>query len=171
MEDQYLVCDQPMGRLRPMLDILKDKLGQDGFQRLVIFTTRIDEINADFQQTGWKHRRNMLKTLLDAAKRPGQVIICQYKSNRQLKRPVTPESIPPGDLVEGSNDAGVSRRRPPGKLRPALLSSSVAESLPGWTKTDHSPSLRLRSLETSAFGFEGEVSPPVDWTDDPDLRR
>src|SRR5439155_26860251 len=90
LEDQYLVCDKPMNKLRSMLDILKAKLNEDGFQRLVIFSTRIDEINDAFQRTGWKHRSNIINTLLGAAKRPGQVVSCQYKSNRQLNRNIPP---------------------------------------------------------------------------------
>jgi phosphatidylserine/phosphatidylglycerophosphate/cardiolipin synthase-like enzyme len=84
LEDQYLVCDQPMGQLVSLLELLKAKVGQSGFERLVILTTRIDEINGEFQGTAWAHRSAFLRDLHAAA--PDKVAICQYKSNKQIGR-------------------------------------------------------------------------------------
>jgi phosphatidylserine/phosphatidylglycerophosphate/cardiolipin synthase-like enzyme len=92
IEDQYLVCDQAMGKLDSMLELLKRKVGQPGFQRLVILTTRIDEINGPeaFQGTAWAHRSSFLRELHAAG--PDKVAICQYKSNKQLGRGDCPNS-------------------------------------------------------------------------------
>jgi phosphatidylserine/phosphatidylglycerophosphate/cardiolipin synthase-like enzyme len=83
MEDQYLVNDMSMGKLDPILTPLVAKVKESNFKKLIIFCTRIDEINKDFQFTAWEHRRNFIQRLLDAGKE--KVVVCQYKSNDQLK--------------------------------------------------------------------------------------
>jgi phosphatidylserine/phosphatidylglycerophosphate/cardiolipin synthase-like enzyme len=83
MEDQYLVCDEKMGKLDPILNALVDKVKESNFKKLIILCTRIDDINPGFQFTGWAHRRNFIKSLLDAGKE--KVIVCQYKSRDELK--------------------------------------------------------------------------------------
>jgi phosphatidylserine/phosphatidylglycerophosphate/cardiolipin synthase-like enzyme len=84
IEDQYLVCDQPMGQLAGMLDVLKSRLKESSALRLVVLTTRIDEINPEFQGTAWAHRGPFLRDLHAAA--PDRVAICQYQSQKELGR-------------------------------------------------------------------------------------
>jgi phosphatidylserine/phosphatidylglycerophosphate/cardiolipin synthase-like enzyme len=78
LEDQYLVCDERMGNLDSILKLLTDKVKSDDFKKIIIFCTRIDDINDEFQGTGWKHRNNFISTLVAAS--PSKVEICQYKS-------------------------------------------------------------------------------------------
>lgn len=78
MEDQYLVCDGKMGSLDSMLTLLVNKLKEDQFKKLILFCTRIDDINDEFQGTAWKHRNNFISQLAAAA--PDKVEICQYKT-------------------------------------------------------------------------------------------
>lgn len=85
MEDQYLVCDMPMGQYKSMLSILIDKIKSPKFEKLIIFCTRIDDINNEFQQTGWKHRNNFISSLLAANSE--KVEICQYKRKDDLNCP------------------------------------------------------------------------------------
>lgn len=77
MEDQYLVNDSTMGNMDSMLTLLINKVKEEGFKKLILFTTRIDDINDEFQGTGWKHRNNFITQLIAAA--PTKVEICQYK--------------------------------------------------------------------------------------------
>jgi phosphatidylserine/phosphatidylglycerophosphate/cardiolipin synthase-like enzyme len=92
IEDQYLVCDQSMGNsqkgpfLVSVLDLLKAKVAKNDFKKLVILATRIDEINDDFQNTGWAHRSSFIRDLHGAAGGQDKVAICQYKSNKQIGR-------------------------------------------------------------------------------------
>jgi phosphatidylserine/phosphatidylglycerophosphate/cardiolipin synthase-like enzyme len=90
VEDQYLVCDQPMGQgkgqLDSVLELLKAKVAESNFKKLVILSTRIDEINDDFQNTGWAHRSSFIRDLHAIAPGLDKVAICQYKSNKQLGR-------------------------------------------------------------------------------------
>jgi phosphatidylserine/phosphatidylglycerophosphate/cardiolipin synthase-like enzyme len=85
MEDQYLVCDNPMGSNKSVLDLLIEKLKSTSFKKLIIFTTRIDDINKEFQFTGWKHRNNFITSLIVAG--GNKVEICQYKSKEKLGCP------------------------------------------------------------------------------------
>lgn len=78
MEDQYLVCDDRMVSLDSMLDLLVNKVKQEGFKKLILFCTRIDDINDELQGTAWKHRSNFISQLVAAA--PDKVEICQYKT-------------------------------------------------------------------------------------------
>jgi len=78
MEDQYLVCDEKMGGLDSMLTLLLNKLKDENFKKLILFCTRIDDINDEFQGTGWKHRNNFITQLTSAA--PSKVEVCQYKT-------------------------------------------------------------------------------------------
>lgn len=82
LEDQYLVSDTKMGSLASVLDLLVAKVKEKEFKKLVIFTTRIDDINDEFQFTGWAHRGNIIRSLVSAA--PDKVSISQYKSRRSL---------------------------------------------------------------------------------------
>jgi phosphatidylserine/phosphatidylglycerophosphate/cardiolipin synthase-like enzyme len=82
LEDQYLVNDVAMGKLGPIVDQLVKKLGEPGFKKLVVLCTRIDDINGEFQGTGWAHRRNFVKKLTDAAY--DKVVVCQYKTRGTL---------------------------------------------------------------------------------------
>ena len=54
VEDQYLVCDKFMGALEPISDALARKLQSPDFKKLIIFCTRIDEINEELLLTGWR---------------------------------------------------------------------------------------------------------------------
>lgn len=82
LEDQYLVNDDAMGRLAPIVDLLVEKLAQPGFKKLIVLCTRIDDINGEFQGTGWAHRKNFVKRLTDAAH--DKVVVCQYRSRGDL---------------------------------------------------------------------------------------
>ena len=77
MEDQYLICDEKMGSLDSILILLVNKLKEDGFKKLVLFATRMDDINDDLQFVAWKHRNNFISQLIAAA--PAKVEVCQYK--------------------------------------------------------------------------------------------
>lgn len=83
IEDQYLVCDEKMGRLDSILTLLVNKLKNQDFKKLIIFCTRIDDINDEFLGTGWKHRKNFISTLLNAAY--DKVEICQYTSKGRVE--------------------------------------------------------------------------------------
>lgn len=83
LEDQYLVSDVPMGRTVPVLDLLVRKVKEPQFKKLIVLCTRIDDINEEFQGTGWNHRQNFLKSLIDAGNE--KVVFCQYKSRGVLK--------------------------------------------------------------------------------------
>jgi phosphatidylserine/phosphatidylglycerophosphate/cardiolipin synthase-like enzyme len=84
VEDQYLVNDVKMGPYASILDLLVDKLrSSKTFKKLIIFCTRIDDINDEFQGTGWGHRRNFIRSLVDAGHE--KVVVCQYKSRGALK--------------------------------------------------------------------------------------
>jgi len=93
MEDQYLVCDEKMGNLEPIVTPLVQKVKESNFKKLIILCTRIDEINRDFQFTGWEHRRNFIKRLLDAGKE--KVVVCQYRSNDDLKSGIKDDFVSP----------------------------------------------------------------------------
>lgn len=77
MEDQYLVNDDKMGNLDSMLTLVINKVKEEGFKKLILFTTRIDDINDEFQGTGWKHRNNFISKIIAA--NPTKVEVCQYK--------------------------------------------------------------------------------------------
>ncbi len=85
LEDQYLVCDMAMGKLKSMLDMLSEKLREPKFKKLIIFCTRIDDINDEFQGTGWKHRNNFVSSLVSAES--NKVEVCQYKSKGNVGCP------------------------------------------------------------------------------------
>lgn len=85
LEDQYLVCDEKMGVLDSMLDLLINKVKQETFEKLVIFCTRIDDINDEFLGTGWAHRNRFISALIAAGKE--KVIVCQYKNKRDANAP------------------------------------------------------------------------------------
>jgi phosphatidylserine/phosphatidylglycerophosphate/cardiolipin synthase-like enzyme len=78
MEDQYLVCDEKMGSLDSLLNLLIQKVKSTEFKKIIIFCTRIDDINDEFQGTGWKHRNNFISSLIAAAQ--DKVEVCQYKT-------------------------------------------------------------------------------------------
>jgi len=61
-----------------MLTVLVNKVTQEGFKKLILFTTRVDDINDEFQGTAWQHRDNFISQLVAAA--PSKVEICQYKT-------------------------------------------------------------------------------------------
>ncbi|MGB7982575.1 MAG: hypothetical protein WCF36_17475 [Candidatus Nanopelagicales bacterium] len=82
LEDQYLVADLTIGRLTSVLELLIAKVQEKQFKKLVILTTRIDDINEEFQFTGWAHRGNIIGSLAAAA--PDKVVITQYKSRKDL---------------------------------------------------------------------------------------
>ena len=85
LEDQYLVNDAKMGSYAPILELLVNKLrdSHTTFKKLIIFCTRIDDINDEFQGTGWAHRQNFIRSLVDAGHE--KVVVCQYKSRGALK--------------------------------------------------------------------------------------
>jgi phosphatidylserine/phosphatidylglycerophosphate/cardiolipin synthase-like enzyme len=83
LEDQYLVCDERMGSHASVLELLVAKVKQQQFKKLVVFCTRIDDINDEFQRTGWKHRNSFVRSLLEADR--DKVVVCQYKSRRELR--------------------------------------------------------------------------------------
>lgn len=85
IEDQYLVCDKPMGMHKSMLDLLIDKVKESNFKKLIIFCTRIDDINEEFQGTGWAHRNNFIQSLASAGN--DKVVVCQYKSKGSVGAP------------------------------------------------------------------------------------
>lgn len=93
LEDQYLVCDQPMGSLPPMLDHLVAKLKEPQFKKLIVLGTRLDEINIDFQGTAASHRRAFVEALVAAG--GDKVVICQYKSNAALSSGIGPPEASP----------------------------------------------------------------------------
>lgn len=82
LEDQYLVCDMTMGSAASLLDLLVNKVRESNFKKLIIFCTRIDDINDEFQRTGWSHRNNFILSLVNAGNE--KVVICQYKSRGDL---------------------------------------------------------------------------------------
>jgi phosphatidylserine/phosphatidylglycerophosphate/cardiolipin synthase-like enzyme len=82
MEDQYLVNDDKMGSMDSMLTLLLNKLKEDQFKKLILFTTRIDDINKEFLGTAWKHRNNFITKLVSAA--PSKVEVCQYKQKGKV---------------------------------------------------------------------------------------
>ena len=82
LEDQYLVCDQDMGKLESVLSLLVKKLKEKDFKKLIILCTRIDEINEEFIGTGWEHRNHFIQALLKTAR--NKVEICQYKDHRSF---------------------------------------------------------------------------------------
>jgi phosphatidylserine/phosphatidylglycerophosphate/cardiolipin synthase-like enzyme len=88
LEDQYLVCDQPMTSgsvtLRAMADVLADKLQSAAFKKLVVFCPRLASINTDMLGVAGPHRRNFIQKLVAAG--GNKVVVCQYKSNRALGR-------------------------------------------------------------------------------------
>ena len=65
-----------------MLDVLVDKVSKRDFKKLIVLTTRIDDINADFQFTAWAHRRKFVEALVRAG--GSLVVVCQYRSKRDL---------------------------------------------------------------------------------------
>jgi len=83
LEDQYLVCDMKMGSNASLLDLLVNKVRERNFKKIIIFCTRIDDINDEFQGTGWAHRKNFIDSLVSAGN--DKVVICQYKSRETLK--------------------------------------------------------------------------------------
>lgn len=85
LEDQYLVCDAKMGPHESVLDLLVKKVREQQFKKLIIFCTRIDDINDEFQGTGWGHRRNFIQSLVAAGHE--KVVVCQYKSRGALNVP------------------------------------------------------------------------------------
>ena len=85
MEDQYLVCDKAMGKYKSMLDLLIDKVKDSKFKKLILFCTRIDDINDEFQGTGWVHRSNFISSLVSAGN--NKVVVCQYKSKGSMNAP------------------------------------------------------------------------------------
>ena len=88
LEDQYLICDQPMGQLRSVLDLLVDKVKQNPFKKLIILCTRLDEINEEHQGLAAPHRRQFVERLASAG--GPKVVICQYKSNEALGTGIGP---------------------------------------------------------------------------------
>jgi phosphatidylserine/phosphatidylglycerophosphate/cardiolipin synthase-like enzyme len=83
LEDQYLVNDSKMGSNAAILDLFVNKLRTSKtFKKLIIFCTRIDDINDEFQGTGWAHRQNFIRSLVDAGHE--KVAVCQYKSRGAL---------------------------------------------------------------------------------------
>jgi len=82
LEDQYLVCDMKMGSYASILDLLVNKVRESNFKKLIILCTRIDDINDEFQGTGWAHRSNFIRSLVSAGN--DKVVICQYKSRGNL---------------------------------------------------------------------------------------
>ena len=82
LEDQYLVEDMNMGANASMLDLLVKKVSEPTFKKLIVFCTRIDDINDEFQGTGWAHRNNFIRSLVNAGN--DKVVVCQYKSRGSL---------------------------------------------------------------------------------------
>lgn len=79
MEDQYLLCDAAMGRLDSMAKVLADKLRSSSKDfRLIIFCTRIEQINSEHQGLAGPHRRHFIEMLTAAG--GSKVTVCQYKS-------------------------------------------------------------------------------------------
>jgi hypothetical protein len=74
-----------MGKMKSMLDLLTEKLNDSKFKKLIIFCTRIDDINKEFQWTGWKHRNNFITSLVSAG--GNKVEVCQYKSKGDVGCP------------------------------------------------------------------------------------
>ena len=72
-----------MGNLAPLLDLMVQKLREPNFKKLIVLCTRIDDINEEFQGTGWSHRNNFLLKLATAG--GDKVAICQYRSRGDLK--------------------------------------------------------------------------------------
>ena len=85
LEDQYLICDMPMGSHRSVMDLLIDKFMAPTFRKLIVFCTRIDDINDELQFTAWKHRNNFISSLVSAG--GNKVEICQYKSKGSVGCP------------------------------------------------------------------------------------
>lgn len=83
MEDQYLVADESMGPLASMLSLLENRVRAADFQKLIIFCTRIEEIDDEMKGLASAHRRNIVARL--AAAGGNKVVVCQYKSNGVLR--------------------------------------------------------------------------------------
>ena len=88
IEDQYLVDDMPMGALVSMLDLLKQRVKDSGFKKLIVLCTRLDEIKKEFLGQAGSHRRAFVEGLVEAG--GDKVVICQYKSNSSLGIDVKP---------------------------------------------------------------------------------
>jgi hypothetical protein len=83
LEDQYLVDDMAMGSLPSMLDLLEQKLKTDkDFKKLIVFCTRITEINDELLGLAAVHRKEFVQRLVAAG--GDRVVFCQYKSNNTL---------------------------------------------------------------------------------------
>ena len=82
MEDQYLIEDLPMDRLPSMLALLEQRVRDPLFQKLIIFCTRIHEINKEMKYLAETHRRAFVARLAKAG--GDKVVVCQYKSNAAL---------------------------------------------------------------------------------------
>jgi phosphatidylserine/phosphatidylglycerophosphate/cardiolipin synthase-like enzyme len=83
----------PMGSLASMLDLLEQKVKQKGFQKLVVFCTRIAEVNDELMGIAAAHRRVFVQRLVDAGGK--NVVFCQYKSNSALGNGLPgPDSAP-----------------------------------------------------------------------------
>jgi phosphatidylserine/phosphatidylglycerophosphate/cardiolipin synthase-like enzyme len=85
LEDQYLICDMPMGSRRSMMDLLIDKVKTPKFKKLIIFCTRIDDINDELQFTAAAHRNNFVSSLVAAG--GDKVEVCQYKTKGSVGCP------------------------------------------------------------------------------------
>jgi phosphatidylserine/phosphatidylglycerophosphate/cardiolipin synthase-like enzyme len=85
VEDQYLICDMPMGSQKSVMNLLIDKLKLPTFKKLIVFCTRIDDINDDLQFTARKHRDNFVLSLIAAG--GDKVEVCQYKSKGSVGCP------------------------------------------------------------------------------------
>ena len=90
VEDQYLVDDEPMGSLVSMLELLKRRVQAPDFKKLIVFCTRIAEINGEMQGLAVAHRHRFVKELIAAG---GQkVVVCQYKSHAALRTGLDPDN-------------------------------------------------------------------------------
>lgn len=82
LEDQYLVCDEPMGTLPSLLGLLESKVKERQFKKLVVLHTRLDELEIDLLGLAGIHRRRFIERLVAAG--GDKVVFCQYKSRRAL---------------------------------------------------------------------------------------
>ena len=82
VEDQYLIDDEPMGSLVSMLELLKRRVQAPDFKKLIVFCTRIAEINDEMQGLAVTHRHRFVSDLTAAG--GSKVVVCQYKSHKAL---------------------------------------------------------------------------------------
>jgi phosphatidylserine/phosphatidylglycerophosphate/cardiolipin synthase-like enzyme/outer membrane protein OmpA-like peptidoglycan-associated protein len=82
LEDQYLIEESPMSGpaplrpQQPMSNLLRDKVNDPDFERLVILVARTESVQGELFQA-WARRQRFIQTIRGA--NPAKVTVCQYK--------------------------------------------------------------------------------------------